>query len=83
MSPYLIAVLALLPAFALPLWAACRAGTGSRLVAVQLAAAVASLILVLMTYAFDQPSFIDLPLSLALLSLPGTLVLAIFLERWL
>lgn len=83
MNPYLIAVLALLPAFAIPLWGACRSATGSRLVAVQLAAAVAAPILVLMTFAFDQSSFIDLPLSLALLSLPGTLVLALFLERWL
>jgi multisubunit Na+/H+ antiporter MnhF subunit len=36
-----------------------------------------------MTFAFDQGSFIDLPLALALLALPGTLAMALFLERWL
>ena len=36
-----------------------------------------------MTFAFDQSSFIDLALTLALLTLPGTLVMALFLERWL
>jgi multisubunit Na+/H+ antiporter MnhF subunit len=42
-----------------------------------------TLILVLMTFAFDQSSFIDLPLALALLALPGTLAMTLFLERWL
>jgi multisubunit Na+/H+ antiporter MnhF subunit len=36
-----------------------------------------------MTFAFDQPALIDLALALALLSLPGTLLLSLFLERWL
>ena len=36
----------------------------------QLATSVTTLILVLMTFAFDQSSFIDLPLTLALLALP-------------
>ena len=77
------AVLAMLPALALPIGVACRGSTANRLVAVQLATAVASMVLALMTFAFDQSSFIDLPLCLALLSLPGTLLIALFLERWL
>ena len=62
---------------------ACRGGTAQRLVAMQLASAVTTLILALMTFAFDQSSFIDLALCLALLTLPGTLLMALFLERWL
>ena len=83
MTAWMAAVLALLPALAVPVLHACRGGTAQRLVAVQLATAVTTLILVLMTFAFDQPAFADLPLTLALLTLPGTLAIALFLERWL
>ncbi|MDD2861089.1 MAG: monovalent cation/H+ antiporter complex subunit F [Acidiphilium sp.] len=82
MTCWMVAVLALLPALAIPVLAACRGGTRTRLVAVQLANAVATPTLVLMTFAFDQSSFVELALSLALLSLPGTLIMALFLERW-
>ena len=41
------------------------------------------MVLVAMTFAFDQPSFMDLPLAMALLALPGSLLIAMFLERWL
>lgn len=83
MTPWMVATLALLPAFAVPVAMACRGTVAARLVAVQLATSLATLILVLMTFAFDQSSFIDLPLALALLTVPGTLVMALFLERWL
>jgi multicomponent Na+:H+ antiporter subunit F len=82
-TPWLAAVVALLPALAVPVAAAMRRDAGQRLVAVQLATALAAVILVLMSFAFDQPSFMDLALTLTLLSLPGTLLLALFLERWL
>jgi multisubunit Na+/H+ antiporter MnhF subunit len=83
MTPWMLAVLALLPALAIPVIAACRGGVAGRLVAVQLATSLTAMILVLMTFAFDQSSFVDLPLALALLALPGTLVMVLFLERWL
>lgn len=83
MTPWMLATLALLPAFAIPAVAAGRGATAGRLVAVQLATSVAVLLLALMTFAFDQSSFIDLALTLALLALPGTLVITLFLERWL
>jgi multisubunit Na+/H+ antiporter MnhF subunit len=35
------------------------------------------------SFASHQPSIIDLSLALGLLSLPGSLLLAHFLERWL
>ena len=82
-TPWMLAVLALLPALAVPVIAACRGELASRLIAVQLATSLTAMILVLMTFAFDQSSFVDLPLTLELLALPGTLVMALFLERWL
>ena len=83
MTPWLLSILALVPAIAVPVAVACRGGSFNRLVAVQLASSVAGMMLALMTFAFDQSSFIDLPLCLALLSLPSTLLFALFLERWL
>lgn len=83
MTPWLIATLAMLPAFVVPAIAACRGHVAGRLVAVELATAVAALLLMLMSFAFDQSAFIDLALTLVLLTLPGTLTLALFLERWL
>jgi multisubunit Na+/H+ antiporter MnhF subunit len=83
MTPWLVAIIALLPAVAIPMAIAGRASTAMRLVAVQLATSLATLILTLMTFAFDQSSFVDLPLALTLLTLPGTLLVALFLERWL
>ncbi len=83
MTPWMLATLALVPALAVPAVAACRGSTAGRLVAVQLATAVAVLMLVLMTFAIDQSSFVDLALTLTLLTLPGTLIMALFIERWL
>ena len=82
-NPFLAATIALLPALAVPLWFALHRSLADRLVAVQLATTVAAVAMALLSFAFDQPSLIDLPLTLAFLSLPGTLLLAIFLERWM
>jgi multicomponent Na+:H+ antiporter subunit F len=83
-NAWLLASLALLPALGVPVFKACQGrSTATRLVAVQLATSLTTLILILMTFAFDQSSFIDLPLTLVLLTLPGTLAMTLFLERWL
>ena len=82
MTIWMLATVALLPALAIPVFIGCRGGTRTRLIAVQLATSLAAQILVLMTFAFDQSAFVDLPLTLALLTLPGTLIMALFLERW-
>jgi len=82
-SVWMLAILALLPVFALAVAAALRGRLGERFVAVQLASGLSIPMLVLMTFAFDQSALIDLALALALLSLPGTLLLAMFMERWL
>lgn len=83
MTVWILATLGLLPPAAAALLATARGGTGERLVALQLATALSAMLLALMTFAFDQPSFIDLALVLTLLSLPGTLLIALFVERWL
>jgi multisubunit Na+/H+ antiporter MnhF subunit len=82
-NAWLLAVVALLPALAAPCWVALRGTTGDRFAAVQLATSVVTLMLVLMSFAFAQPSYLDLALALVLLALPGTLLFAHFLERWL
>jgi multicomponent Na+:H+ antiporter subunit F len=41
------------------------------------------MLLAAFSFSFDQPSSIDVALTLALLSLPGALVMAMFFERWL
>lgn len=82
-TAWLAAILALLPPLAVGGYSAWRGAAGARLVAVQLVTSVTILMLALMTFAYDQPSFIDLPLALALLAAPATLVIALFLERWL
>ena len=54
-----------------------------RLVAMELATSLSVLMLIALSFAFDQASSIDLALTLTVLSLPGTLVIALFEERWL
>lgn len=83
MTIWLLAGIAMLPPLLAPLWAAIRGDLVNRLVAIQLGSAVTSLVLVLMSFAFDQSSEIDLPITLSILSLPGTVMLTLFLERWL
>lgn len=83
MTDWLAAVLALLPPLAVPLWVAVSGRTADRLVAAQLASTLSGLVMVLMSFAFDLSSIVDLALSLAFLSVPGALLFALFLERWL
>ena len=54
-----------------------------RLVALQMASVMGTLILLLLAEGFHRPSYVDLALSLALLSFAGGLTFARFLERWL
>ena len=54
-----------------------------RFVAVQFLVALSIQLLVALSFAFDQASALDLALTLALLTLPGTLLFALFEERWL
>ena len=60
-----------------------RGGVVDRLVALEFAGIVIALILVLMADAFGRPSFMDVALTLALLSFPGVMAFAQTFERWL
>lgn len=83
MSVWLLAVLGLLPPLIVAVVAAGRGGTSGRLVAIQFVLSLAVFVLVLFDFAIKQPSSLGLVLALALLGLPGTLVLVLFRERWL
>lgn len=83
MTMWFVAALGLLPPGLVAVVAAGRGEPGRRLVAVQFGGALATALLVVLSFVFDQPSAIDLALTLAVLTLPGTLLLALFYERWL
>ena len=83
MNLWLTAAAALLPALAAAGWMAAIADLENRFVALELAATIAVFMLMLLSVGYDQPSFIDLGLTLVLLSFPGALAYAHFLERWI
>lgn len=78
-----IAALALFPLFLAAVLASGLLSIPQRLIAVQLATSLSVLLLIALSFVFSQPSSIDLALSVALLTLPGTLLFALFVERWL
>lgn len=82
-TAWLLALLALLPPFAAALVQAWRGPVGQRFVAVQLAGSVGIVAMAMMSFAFDQASSIDLTVALGVLTLPASLLYALFLERWL
>lgn len=83
MSPWLLAFLLCVPPFGLAAYRALRGRVAQRLVAVELAACLGTLMLVLAGFAWPHDGVIDLALALGLLSVSGTLAYAHFLERWL
>ncbi len=83
MNAWLIAATALLPGLLACGWVAARAATMDRLVALELAGLLVPMVIVLLAEGYARPSLYDLALSVAILSFPGTLVFAHFLERWL
>ena len=83
MSVWTVAVWALLPAVAVPAVWALGGSVAARLVALQLAGAVTSLLLVAMSFAFGQDSYTTMAVALALLNVTGMLVMAVMVERWL
>lgn len=83
MSPWLAAALALVPPLVCAGIVAATRHSNDRLVALQLGSAITIFMLVLFAAGEDQPSFLDLALTLVLLGFPGTLAYAHVLERWL
>lgn len=75
-------VLVLVVAAAGPcLVAVCRGEPGERLVALQSLSITLTVVLVLLAVGQDRPSYLDVPLILALVSLAGSLVFARFFGR--
>lgn len=80
---YWVTICALLPPLVVGLVVARRDALHTRPLAIQFLSTLVAVIFVLVALAMQQPSFIDLALTLTLLGLPGTLVYAFFMERWL
>jgi multisubunit Na+/H+ antiporter MnhF subunit len=83
MSPWLIAFVLCLPPFALAAQRALCGRVAQRLVAMELAVCLGTLMMLLASFAWPHDELIDLPLALGLVSVPGALVFTHFLERWL
>jgi len=83
MSAWSLAAIGLLPPLIAAVIAAGRGGTSKRLVAYEFVVSLAVFEFVLLDVMLAQPSSWGLALALALLGLPGTLVLVLFRERWL
>lgn len=83
MSPWLLAFLLCVPPFGLAAYHASSGRSAQRLVAVELAVCLGTLMLVLASFAWPHDGLIDLALAGGLLGVPGTLAYTHFLERWL
>jgi len=83
MNAWWVSAVALAVPLGLPLAVVGRGSSAARFVALQLISSLTMLVLIALSFALGQSSFIEVPLALALLTLPGTLLLALFLERWL
>ena len=83
MNAWLVAAVALIVGL-VPCAVVCFRGTPmERLVGLELAGTVDTLILLVLAEAYRQAIFFDLAVVLAVLSFAGGLVFARFLERWL
>ncbi len=83
MNVWLIATGVLLAALLPCAIVAFRGAAMDRLIAVELAGTITTLLILTLAQGLGRPSIFDLALALAALSVPGTLVYAHFLERWL
>jgi multicomponent Na+:H+ antiporter subunit F len=83
LDPWVVAAAALVPALGLCIGFCARGPASQRLVAAQMAGSVATFLIACLTFALREASSVDLALALALLTLPATLLYALFLERWL
>ncbi len=83
MNTWLVAAIAMIVCL-IPCGAVCLRGEATdRLAGLETAGTICTLILALLAEAMGRPAFLDLALTMALLSFAGGLVFARFLERWL
>jgi len=82
-NPWIVSAIVMLVAM-IPCFVRClRGDTMCRLVGLSAGSTMAAVILLLLAEGFHRVPFVDLALTLALLSFGGVLVFARFLERWL
>lgn len=83
MNCWIVTALAVLGCM-IPCFLLCLRGDAmSRLVGLEAGSTMAVIVLLLLTEVVNQSSFVDLALTLALLTYGSGLVFARFLERWL
>lgn len=82
MNLWLVGALGCLVAFVPVLYVVLRSNISERLVALQFSTPVVVFVLLLLAVGINQPSFTDLALTLAVLSLPAGLLFAHFTEKW-
>jgi multicomponent Na+:H+ antiporter subunit F len=83
MSPWMVSAIAV-SACLIPCTDMCLRGTPERrLVGLEMASIIIIIAMVLFTIAFGRDPFIDLPLTLVIMSFGGGLVYARFLEKHL
>ncbi|MGH9557655.1 MAG: monovalent cation/H+ antiporter complex subunit F [Bryobacteraceae bacterium] len=83
MNAWILSAIVMLVAM-IPCFARClRGDTVSRLVGLSAGSTMTAIVLLLLAEGFHRIPFVDLALTLALLSFGGVLVFARFLERWL
>lgn len=80
---WLLTAFALLACLIGPFLLCIRGDTVSRLVGLEAAGAIIVVLLLVLCEVFRRAIFVDVPLSLALLTFGSGLVFARFLERWL
>jgi len=83
MNDWLYAAIALLPPFAAAIGIVSFGSAPRRLAALPFAGTLVTLLLMLLAMAVGQSSFFDLALAAALISIPGLLLYAHFMEQWL
>jgi multicomponent Na+:H+ antiporter subunit F len=83
MSPWIVATIAVLFCLVPCLLRCVRGDALSRLVALEAGSIMTVMILLMLAEAYNRKPFVDLALTLALLSFGAGLVFARFLERWL
>jgi multicomponent Na+:H+ antiporter subunit F len=82
-NEFLVAALAMLAGL-VPCGVVCLRGDPvNRLVGLEMAGTVDTLLLLLLAQAYHRSIYFDLALALALLSFAGGMVFARFLERWI
>ncbi len=83
MDPWILTAIAVL-ACMIPCFILCIRGDAMcRLVGLEAGSVMATIVLLLLSEGFHRQPFVDLALTLALLSFGAGLVFARFLERWL